>query len=591
VAGFALLAWASRNALPGTPVADDYQFLARVRLAAPLDFFDGGGFAYYWRPLTRQVYYSALGDALLASPALVGALHGLALVGLAFLLWRIGRHALPPAAALSFAMLPLVAESARLLLVWPTCAQPLFGTLLAAAAIAAALAGRWGPAALAFLAALLSYEQALAAAPALAAIAWRRSATPGERLRRLLPFGVALTAWAVGLAVARARGVQWPGGGALTDPGAGIAYAVTVVANLDLVPSPARALLLAAQGALIALAAVLARGRAKAPRERGRPRPAGPSAATLAGCAAIGVAGLVPALLAPDLWAPRHAFLPSLYLGYAVIGLCARAGPAFAPAWVGLRAIALLLAPAASAIVVDEPFGDARTSFPELVRLQRIVAATHGAIVESNAARAGGASYWSVPRRSTVAFADGRAQQVWAGDSTFRWGWLSRPLRLDAQRAYPILSFDVGVADPVRVVDPAVVEDYFRATALSLDIRNAARIDSLLAAASVRNGPRPAAVLDEMERLRAGLAAMGGNVALAESLMRSSERRYGTKADHVAIAGWVALARGDERRAAELVAVCLKYEPDHPTGLALRATLAARARRAAEAAGRPAAAP
>src|SRR5688572_6025593 len=108
--GLLLLFWTARNALFGTPVADDYDFLARIRLAPPIDPFDGGGFGYYWRPLTRQAYYAALGDTLLATPWVAGVLHAAALAGLALLLAHIGRRTLPPLAALSFALLPLVAE-------------------------------------------------------------------------------------------------------------------------------------------------------------------------------------------------------------------------------------------------------------------------------------------------------------------------------------------------------------------------------------------------------------------------------------------------------------------------------------------------
>jgi hypothetical protein len=166
---------------------------------------------------------------------------------------------------------------------------------------------------------------------------------------------------------------------------------------------------------------------------------------------------------------------------------------------------------------------------------------------------------------------------VWAGDSTFKWGWLQRPIRAPEQRGYPVLSFDIKVPDPVRIVDPTVVEDYFTAAEGTFD--NSAHLDSILLAASLRNGRRPESVLDEIERLRAGLAALRGDLALAESLNTTSQRRTGTKADHVAIAGWVALARGDVRRATELAELCLRYEPNHPTGLALKQAIDVAARR------------
>src|SRR5688500_19182643 len=46
--GLALLAWTTRNALHGAPVADDFAFLAHIRLDRfdLFDLFDGGGFPY-----------------------------------------------------------------------------------------------------------------------------------------------------------------------------------------------------------------------------------------------------------------------------------------------------------------------------------------------------------------------------------------------------------------------------------------------------------------------------------------------------------------------------------------------------------------
>src|SRR5439155_20001488 len=55
---FVALAWASRGFTPGAAVADDYGFLFRHRFQHPLDLFDSMGARYYWRPLSRQGYFS-----------------------------------------------------------------------------------------------------------------------------------------------------------------------------------------------------------------------------------------------------------------------------------------------------------------------------------------------------------------------------------------------------------------------------------------------------------------------------------------------------------------------------------------------------
>jgi hypothetical protein len=577
--GLALLAWTTRNALHGAPVADDFAFLAHVRLDR-FDLFDGGGFPYYWRPLTRQLYYACLGDALLAAPWVAGVVHAAFLLALAHLLHRIGRRTLPPVAALCFALLPFVAESARLLLVWPACAQPLFGTTFAAAAVYAALAGRSLLAALALLAGLLSYEQAAWAAPLVAGLLAREGVPARRRLLRLAPVGLVLALWFAGLAVARSHGVAWPTAGRSDDPAAALAEVVAVVADVDVVPAPWATVLLVAQVVLVGVALALAvrHSRAASSRARREEGGAAPPSRALLACAVLGILGLTPALLTTSgLWAPRHAFLPSLLLGFAVIGVCARAGPGFAPALVLLRALALVLAPVASPLVVDEPIGGARTSFPELVRLQRILESTRRTLAGSGAFDGGGATYWSLPLRSAIAFADGRAPQVWADDSTFRWTWLERPIRTPAQAGMPVVAYDVPAVDPARLVDTLVVHAYYSASMATL-AENGPRLDSILLAASLRNGERPGQVLDEIERLRASLATMRGEVALAESLNAASMRRYGMTANHIAIAAWIALARGDEARARELADDCLRNQPNHPAALTLLSMMDARRR-------------
>ena len=62
-------AWTTRLAPPGAPVADDYDFLAGVRVVPCIDL-DAGGFPFSWRPLTRQLDYATFGDTL-ATPWIV----------------------------------------------------------------------------------------------------------------------------------------------------------------------------------------------------------------------------------------------------------------------------------------------------------------------------------------------------------------------------------------------------------------------------------------------------------------------------------------------------------------------------------------
>src|SRR5258706_13393396 len=71
----ALLAWSCRGALSGIPLADDFAFLERIRFQRPLDFFDSMGAAYYWRPISRQLYFLLMSPLLLSQPRWAAAIH------------------------------------------------------------------------------------------------------------------------------------------------------------------------------------------------------------------------------------------------------------------------------------------------------------------------------------------------------------------------------------------------------------------------------------------------------------------------------------------------------------------------------------
>src|SRR5262245_32577564 len=85
------LLWACRGAPLGTPVADDYFFLAALNFQ-PLDPLNSMGVAYYWRPLSRQLYFGCLGPILISAPWAVVLLHLALLLGIFLLLYRTLRH-------------------------------------------------------------------------------------------------------------------------------------------------------------------------------------------------------------------------------------------------------------------------------------------------------------------------------------------------------------------------------------------------------------------------------------------------------------------------------------------------------------------
>ena len=65
---------ALRGAPLGTAVADDYAFLARLAFQRPLDPFDSMGAAFYWRPVSRQLWFALFGAWLERAPWLAAAL-------------------------------------------------------------------------------------------------------------------------------------------------------------------------------------------------------------------------------------------------------------------------------------------------------------------------------------------------------------------------------------------------------------------------------------------------------------------------------------------------------------------------------------
>jgi tetratricopeptide (TPR) repeat protein len=89
-----------------------------------------------------------------------------------------------------------------------------------------------------------------------------------------------------------------------------------------------------------------------------------------------------------------------------------------------VRLAALLVAPGTPPLVTREPppLGS-RVSFSQLARLQRIVAASRGALreVAPRLAPHDRVCYWEMPRLAEFAFQNSKALQVWYHDSTLTW--------------------------------------------------------------------------------------------------------------------------------------------------------------------------
>src|SRR6266516_4278753 len=142
----------------GEPFADDFYFMRRIVIPGPRPIFDGGGSPVFWRPLGRQAYFGALGTVMLEHPLWVVGLHVALLALSGWLLYRALRPHWPGSAAAVAASFPLLVESGRMLIGWPSHFQDVGAIFFAALALHEASRGRLASTLASLLAALLCKE-------------------------------------------------------------------------------------------------------------------------------------------------------------------------------------------------------------------------------------------------------------------------------------------------------------------------------------------------------------------------------------------------------------------------------------------------
>ena len=173
----------SRGAPFGEPAAEDFDFLHHSLLLHRHGLLDGGGSAAFWRPLAHQVYYTVFGKLILSSPHLIAVVHALLVTGTALLVYRALRHGWPGWQATAAASFALLAESTRVLIVWPSLFTDVGTTFFAALALHQAAFRRFRTALLALAGSLLCKETGVVVALMLP---WLPVLGPvGQRERRL----------------------------------------------------------------------------------------------------------------------------------------------------------------------------------------------------------------------------------------------------------------------------------------------------------------------------------------------------------------------------------------------------------------------
>jgi hypothetical protein len=571
--GFAALLFSTRGAPLGTPAADDYYYLYALAFR-PLDVFDSMGSPIYWRPLSRQLYFLLTGHWMVTAPAGIAVLHAVLLALLFVLLYRSARHAVEPPLAAAIALFPIASEPVRVLLSWPTGAEHLLRAAFAALALHETLGGRRWTAALAALAAALSHEAGVFTIPLLPLVAWFRTRRRDATLRFGLAAAIAALAWALGYALAFARGVTLPADSGRPPLVAGLvvvfARSLSACLNLEDVSAPAAPALLAGHAALL-LAAIIVMAR---PAARARVAAWLPPIVGGAVWAAVGIALL--AFVLPD-WNGWRVWVPSIGFGVAATLALGAAARPLAAGFVALRLVALLLAPPAPAVVTTEvPRTTSNFSFTRLSRLQLTVESTRRALRRAFPSLPRGAAvrFWTAPRGVQLGFQDSLATQLWYRDTTLTWASFGGNEGMD-RRVDVLLEFLKDERWPATVIEPAALAP-FREAWLALDAHQLDRADSLLAIAERERRVGRGGFLASVALNRAIIAGSRQRIAVAESLVHRSLELNPQMEGAWLFAARLALARGDRDAAVEAVVRCLAIDGDNAEGRRIAAALGLR---------------
>ena len=416
----------------GEPVAEDFDFLHRVMFSKTHTLLDGGGSSAFWRPVAHQLYYETFAGLILHHPRLVSALHVLMLALASLLLYRSLRRAYAGPVALLVATFPLLSESTRTVISWPSHFVELGVWLFMAIALHETVARRLWTALAALLAALLCKEVAVVAALLLP---WMPGLGP-RGLKSRLRWSAAMLALTGAWALAyldirhhahlvlphqletRADVIATP---VVARLWWAAANSVRALFSLPAAESVWGGPVLIAAGLLLGLALVVALARAhRAWAGRLWREPNLRLAAWGLAWFLAASATLVPIF---PIWAPNRSGFGSLGFGALAAGLAGAAHPAFMAALVAIRLTAFALSPGPPAIIVDDvPKQGAFMDFERLVRLQRLMRYTRGMLESMYPKLPPGSRIGQhyLPRLSEYAFGGSKSLQVWYGDSTLR---------------------------------------------------------------------------------------------------------------------------------------------------------------------------
>ena len=410
----------------GEPVAEDFDFLYRALLSGNHTLLDGGGSAAFWRPVSHQLYYLALGRVMLSEPRVVAALHALLMAVAVWLTYQALRRAMSGPAAAVAASFPALAESSRTVLSWPSQFVDLGLWVFTAWALYETSRGRLWRAMVALALALGSKELAVVGA---ALLPWIPGVGPRgmkERLKWAVGFGAVALVWAgVYLWVRHTAHLELPHH---LERSSGLAPAewlaryqwawwnsVRAMMSLPLVPTTYEGWLWLALGALGAATAAALLMKRKWRNDRWR--------WVAWGLAWFALSSATLTVIYP-LWQPNRSAFGSLGMAVAAVALLEAAQPLLLAALVGVRLVAFVTAPGpANTVSKQAPETGAFMDFNRLARLQKLMEAVHVRLTHAYPTLPHGSLVGEhrSPLRAEYSYGGSLALQCWFRDSTLRW--------------------------------------------------------------------------------------------------------------------------------------------------------------------------
>jgi len=525
----------------GEAVAEDFDFLRRSLFLGVGSLLDGGGSTAFWRPLAHQLYYAGLGPLIVAHPRAVAALHLLLLAAGSLLVFRALRPHLGGPAACVAATFPMLSESTRTLVSWPSQFVDVGLYFFSAVALHATARRRLPAALAATLLALLCKELAVVTALLLACFPDGRDAA--TRRRWAIALGALVVVWAGAyLAVRSAAGLHLPHGieqntklaatSWLMRMSWAIGGSVRALASLPLASAPEDPLAIAlAAGLLIALGLR---------------------------CAASSVRARLRARGAWIAWGGAWFAAGALVVG---------------------RGALLFLAPgAATTISEDAPDLGAFMDFARLTRLQRFMALTRTALHQRypEAPPRAHVVEMNLPRGLIYAFGGDRAVQVWYRDTTLSMVNYARLNHDSTLSMVAGVQFQPNVAPQIVLLSPDAMRAQDRAFRQISAGHWAAGFAPLALADSLTPDPGYVVFHGDNAGYRAFALLQLNRYPEAEAEARRSLALNPTGRNGLLVLGSLLGMRGQFDEALEKVDHLLRLEPGEASAQRLRAAILAK---------------